>query len=130
MVYYHILGIFIIRGVGGFIIRGRGLMLQAHGMLRFCPKKNPLFGGLGSRSCASCENNTLNPKPYEQALGFRVEGAWDPHTLAAPLNSGHCGAIFPPRHAHRRWCVNVRWREDRCTIAGCCRKTTLGFRCI
>ena len=25
MVYYNILGIFIIRGVGGFIIRGRGL---------------------------------------------------------------------------------------------------------
>ena len=26
MVYYNILGIFIIRGVGGFIIRGRGLL--------------------------------------------------------------------------------------------------------
>ena len=28
MVYYNILGIFIIRGVGGFIIRGRGLLLN------------------------------------------------------------------------------------------------------
>ena len=28
MVYYNILGIFIIRGVGGFIIRGRGLILE------------------------------------------------------------------------------------------------------
>ena len=28
-VYYNILGIFIIRGVGGFIIRGRGLVLMA-----------------------------------------------------------------------------------------------------
>ena len=30
MVYYNILGIFIIRGVGGFIIRGRGLKGASH----------------------------------------------------------------------------------------------------
>ena len=29
MVYYNILGIFIIRGVGGFIIRGRGVGSEA-----------------------------------------------------------------------------------------------------
>ena len=37
MVYYNILGIFVIRGVGGFIIRGRGLTLACcfQGCLEF-----------------------------------------------------------------------------------------------
>ena len=49
MVYYNMLGIFIIRGLGGLIIRGRGFMLLGTLFARD-PKRStvPLIGFAGS----------------------------------------------------------------------------------
>ena len=49
MVYYNILGIFIIRGVGGFIIRGRGL--SKLGRMKSC--------------LLACSSKTLEPAPMK-----------------------------------------------------------------
>ena len=57
MVYYNILGIFILRGVGGFIIRGRGL-------------------NRGKDLIEESFANALHGRPHDdlgvQGLGFRI----------------------------------------------------------
>ena len=57
MVYYNILGIFIIRGVGGFIIRGRGLargMDQAASHCSIRMARHPYVNLFSELLCRTC----------------------------------------------------------------------------